>query len=191
MCRNCSRGGFRCAWPVQPRRNKAPGQSRPSSDTGSPPNSDEGSLSTTSNYNSTCIYSPDPIIPNRTIISSESAPLFDFLRTVFLRSLVHPMLNEKTVNFFIQESLQTALHIPCLMHSLLACCGAEFPVDDHDTRYRQLAEMHYGEAVAELRTDLDNIYPRDQGIFLLRTVLMLCIYEVCASILYSKTKRRY
>lgn len=82
------------------------------------------------------------------------------------------------MNFFIQEGLQTALNIPCLMHALLACCGAEFPVDDHDTRYRQLAEVHYAKAVAGLRVDLDNTYLGDQGIFILRTVIMLCIYEV-------------
>lgn len=175
---NCSRGGFRCAWPVQPRRSEDnPSQYRPSSDTGSPPSIDEGSLST-KNQHSICVYSPDPILPNRTIISNESAPLFDFLRTVFLRSLLHPMVHETTVNFFIQEGLQTALNIPCLMHALLACCGAEFPADDHDMRYRQLAEVHYAKAVAGLRANLDNTYLGDQGIFLLRTVIMLCIYEV-------------
>ena len=89
------------------------------------------------------------------------------------------MLHETTVNFFIQEGLQTALNISCLMHALLACCGAEFPVDDHDMRYRQLAEVHYAKAVAGLRADLDSGCPGDQGISLLRTVIMLCIYEVC------------
>ena len=90
------------------------------------------------------------------------------------------MVHETTANFFIQEGLQTALGIPCLMHALLACCGAEFPVEDHDLRYRQLAEVHYAKAVAGLRADLDG-YPGAQGISLLRTVIMLCIYEVCLS----------
>lgn len=62
------------------------------------------------------------------------------------------------------------------MDALLACCGAEFPADD--VRYRRLAEIHYAKSVVGLRADLASDNPHAHSMVHLKTVIILCIYEV-------------
>lgn len=124
-----------------------------------------------------CIYTPSPFTPYSSIISSESIPLFEFLRTAFLPTLIHPMSHPATIEFIKYEKLQSAFSAPFLMHALLACCGAEFPADD--MRYRRIAEGHYAKAIGELRAYLDSgTNSTVRPIVLLMAAIVLCIYEV-------------
>ncbi|KAI9041845.1 uncharacterized protein KD926_006390 [Aspergillus affinis] len=112
-------------------------------------------------------------------ITSDSIPLFDFLRAVFLPQLIRPTAQRTLIDLFSNESLAIALRVPFFMHALLACCGAEILVEGRhiQTHYQQLAERHYTKAVAGLRANLDtNLTDRD-GTVVLQTVIMLCIYE--------------
>ncbi|KAJ5706579.1 C6 zinc finger domain protein [Penicillium malachiteum] len=68
-----------------------------------------------------------------------------------------------------------ALDKPFCMHALLACCGAEIPTQDQ--KPRELARLHYTEAVKALRKNLNESNIQSQWIVTTLTVMMLCIYE--------------
>lgn len=62
------------------------------------------------------------------------------------------------------------------MDALLACCGAEFPADN--VRYQRLAQIHYAKSIAGFRVDLASDNPQAHSMVRLKTVIVLCIYEV-------------
>ncbi|KAB8216341.1 fungal-specific transcription factor domain-containing protein [Aspergillus novoparasiticus] len=112
-------------------------------------------------------------------ITPASAPLFDFLRAVFLPQLIRPMAHDTVIKSAADESLIMALRTPFYMHALLACCGAEIPVDDmcSQVHFQKLARMHYVKAIAGLRESLDSGILNAENTAIIRTSLMLCIYE--------------
>ncbi|KAB8230235.1 Zn(II)2Cys6 transcription factor [Aspergillus alliaceus] len=112
-------------------------------------------------------------------VTPASAPLFEFLKAVFLRQLVRPLAHDTVIESAFQESLALATRTPFYMHSLLACCGTEIPVDDIDTQehFQKLARVHYVKAIAGLRESLDSGMSDVQNTAIIRTSLMLCIYE--------------
>ncbi|GAB1200452.1 hypothetical protein APSETT444_009825 [Aspergillus pseudonomiae] len=77
------------------------------------------------------------------------------------------------------DSLTLALRTPFYMHSLLACCGAEIPVDDvySQVHFQKLASMHYVKAISGLRESLDSGMFDAANTAIIRTSMMLCIYE--------------
>ncbi|KAF7592266.1 hypothetical protein BBP40_000468 [Aspergillus hancockii] len=112
-------------------------------------------------------------------ITSASTPLFEFLRTVFLRQLIRPMAHDAVIESAAQESLMLAFRTPFYMHSLLACCGAEIPVQDLHAQvyFQKLGRVHYVKAIVGLRESLDNGRLDVNNTAIIRTSLMLCIYE--------------
>ncbi|KAE8382002.1 hypothetical protein BDV26DRAFT_288977 [Aspergillus bertholletiae] len=112
-------------------------------------------------------------------INPASAPLFDFLRAVFLPQLIRPMAHDAVIKSVTDESLMLALRTPFYMHALLACCGAEIPVDDMYSvmHFEKLARMHYVKAMAGLRESLDRGMLEAENTAIIRTSLILCIYE--------------
>lgn len=195
MCNNCSRGHLLCTWPsgslgglrrqnsvdVVSDQGACPDVSTtyPSSDLASLEYDGDG-LSQSASADGADSHRNDGWSSRMHLMSSvipaDSAPLFEFLRIAFLRSLVHPMTHEATVAFFSQEILKLAFSTPFLMDALLACCGAEFPADD--VRYRRLAEIHYTKSIVGLRADLASDNPQAHSMVRLKTVIVLCIYEV-------------
>ncbi|KAK1144095.1 hypothetical protein N8T08_005757 [Aspergillus melleus] len=112
-------------------------------------------------------------------ITADSIPLFDFLRSVFLPQLIRPTAQRALIDLFSNESLTMALRVPFFMHALLACCGAEILVEGRhlQTHFQRLAELHYAKAVAGLRASLHTDSLENDCTVVLRTVIMLCIYE--------------
>ena len=121
-----------------------------------------------------------PLICLSPAITPASAPLFDFLRAVFLPQLIRPMAHNTVIKSATDESLMLALRTPFYMHALLACCGAEIPVDDvcSQVHFQKLARMHYVKAIAGLRESLDSGMVDAGNAAIIRTSLTLCIYEV-------------
>jgi hypothetical protein len=117
-------------------------------------------------------------------ISPASTPLFDFLTAVFLRQLIRPMASDAVIESATQESLMLAFRTPFYMHSLLACCGAEIPVQDLHSQvyFQKLARVHYIKAIAGLRKSLDTGLLNVDNTAIIRTSLTLCIYEVSFSL---------
>lgn len=115
------------------------------------------------------------------VVAPESVPLFDFLRTVFLPQLIRPTAQRTLIDFFSHESLAMALRAPFFMHALLACSGAEILVEGThiQAHFQRLADSHYAKAVAGLRANLDTNQMESNGTTILRTVIMLCIFEAC------------
>jgi hypothetical protein len=109
-------------------------------------------------------------------LTPASAPLFDFLRERFLPQLIRPAADCRVIDLFSQESLSMAIKVPACMHALLACCGAEIPVQLDS--FRKLARFHYTQAVASLRQNLTQVGVGHGWLVTMHTVLMLCIYEV-------------
>jgi len=75
-----------------------------------------------------------------------------------------------------------AMYTPFYMHALLACCAAEYPVDDANGRARdefsRLSRKHYIRAITGLREALRTAEPNIHREGIIRTVLILCIFEV-------------
>lgn len=94
------------------------------------------------------------------------------------------MAHDRVIKSAADESLILALHTPFYMHALLACCGAEIPVDDmcSQVHFQKLARMHYVKAIAGLRESLDSGILDAENTAIIRTSLMLCIYEVSSYI---------
>ena len=111
-----------------------------------------------------------------------SNPLFDLLRTKWLRQLIRPLVYESLIELYYQESMAMAMYTPFYMHALLACCAAEYPVNDTNVNAREqfsrLSRKHYIHAITGLREALraDVANMNREGI--IRTVLILCIFEV-------------
>ncbi|OJJ31458.1 hypothetical protein ASPWEDRAFT_32090 [Aspergillus wentii DTO 134E9] len=119
-------------------------------------------------YTPSTLYSP--------AITPDSILLFDFLQMVFLRQLIRPMAHESVIERFNAEGLKLAFQTPYFMHALLACCGAEIPVETPH-HYRRIGETHYAKAVAGLRADLAAGDLQYKLTTMLRAVIILCIYE--------------
>lgn len=75
-----------------------------------------------------------------------------------------------------------AMHIPFYMNSLLACCAVEYPVDDANVNAREelsrLSKKHYIRAITGLREALAADEANIQRDAIVRTALILCIFEV-------------
>jgi hypothetical protein len=123
------------------------------------------------------------------VISPASSSLFDLLRTKWLRQLIRPLASGLLIESYHQESMAMAMSTPFYMHSLLACCGAEYPVDDVNARehFWQLSRKHYVRAITGLREALGASEPKIHKQAILRTVLMLCIFEVSSYCSTSQT----
>jgi hypothetical protein len=99
------------------------------------------------------------------------------MRAVFVPQLVMPTPDLRFQEHFTNHSLQMALHIPFFMDALLACSGAEFHVKD--VFHRRLADSYYFKALSGLRSSLSaNPVSQQAEIIALRTILLLCMYEV-------------
>lgn len=70
-----------------------------------------------------------------------------------------------------------AMQAPACMHALLACSGAEIPMQT--ANIQELSRYHYAKAVAGLRENLAQQGSAKIWLVTMHTVLMLCIYEVC------------
>lgn len=120
--------------------------------------------------------------PHDGIIPPGSGPLFDLLETKWLRQLIRPLAPGSLIELHHRESMAMALTEPFYMDSLLACCGAEYPGNNPhiEESFRRLGQKHYISAVAGLRKRLG---PDTSalGPAVVRTILMLCIFEVRGS----------
>lgn len=75
-----------------------------------------------------------------------------------------------------RQTLALAFEHPFCMHALLACCGAEIPIEKAE--FRELARYHYTHAVTGLRKILDDGPLQCQWGVTMLGIMMLCIYEV-------------
>ncbi|KAE8143609.1 hypothetical protein BDV38DRAFT_885 [Aspergillus pseudotamarii] len=143
------------------------------------PNSQNDYMMTPYSSSPSILNYTSPLICLSPAITPASAPLFDFLRAVFLPQLIRPMAHNSVIKCATGESLMLALHTPFYMHALLACCGAEIPVDDmcSQVHFQKLARMHYVKAIAGLRESLDSGIVDAGNAAIIRTSLILCIYE--------------
>lgn len=114
------------------------------------------------------------ILPSAII--NEDAALFDHMRSIFVPQLIRPTNDSKYVNDFTANSLQLAFHLPFFMDALLACSGAE--IKTNSSLQRRAAESHYIKALAGLRSHLANYNQQQAEVVILRTIMLLCIYEV-------------
>ncbi|OGM44995.1 hypothetical protein ABOM_005796 [Aspergillus bombycis] len=143
------------------------------------PSSQNDYTMTTHNSPPSILNYISPLICLSPAITPASAPLFEFLRAVFLPQLIRPMAHDAVIRSAANNSLTLALRTPFYMHALLACCGAEIPVDDiySQTHFQKLARMHYVKAIAGLRESLDSGMFDAANTAIIRTSLILCIYE--------------
>lgn len=109
-------------------------------------------------------------------VPTESGPLFDFLRTVWVNRLLRPTVQKYVREAFARDTLSLAMNIPGVLHALLACSGAEYPVEN--STFRRRGELHYNKAVAALRNALIVSDSRRHQLPALQAVLIMCIYEV-------------
>lgn len=134
MCNNCSRGHLLCTWPSESpgglrRQNSVDvvsdqgacpdvsshSSTYPSSDLASLEHDGDGLSQSAPSANADCHRNDGWSSRMRlmsSVIPADSAPLFEFLRIAFLRSLVHPMTHEATVAFFSQEILKVSFQHP-------------------------------------------------------------------------------
>lgn len=108
---------------------------------------------------------------------SHKSPFFEFMRAVFLPQLIMPTYDHGFIERFASQSLGEAFRFPYFMDALLACSGSEIMISDDF--HRNLAEMYYFKALRGLRTHLSgaSVSHRPE-IQVLRTILLLCMYEV-------------
>ncbi|KAE8406503.1 fungal-specific transcription factor domain-containing protein [Aspergillus pseudonomiae] len=146
--------------------------------TDTPSSQNDYTMTTQSSHSSILNYI-SPLLCLSPAITSDSAPLFEFLRAVFLPQLIRPMALDTVIRAAADDSLTLALRTPFYMHSLLACCGAEIPVDDvySQVHFQKLASMHYVKAISGLRESLDSGMFDAANTAIIRTSMMLCIYE--------------
>ncbi|RHZ45552.1 peroxisomal copper amine oxidase [Aspergillus thermomutatus] len=114
-------------------------------------------------------------LSSRKAVEATPSQLFDFLQTIFLPQLIHPVTKGAVNELVTRESLRWAFQSPFCMHALLACAAAEIPVNN--PQYRRMAELHYTKAVSGLRQSLIQTSGSSQWTVVLWTVLILCIYE--------------
>ncbi|EAW14966.1 Zn(II)2Cys6 transcription factor [Aspergillus clavatus NRRL 1] len=112
---------------------------------------------------------------NSPVLVPLNVHLFDYLQTVFLPQLIHPLAHGTFNEMVNREGLGLAFQHPFCMHALLACSAAEIPVEN--PQYRRMGQVYYAKAVAGLRLSLERSEPSDRWIVTLWTVLLLCIYE--------------
>ncbi|KAL2813440.1 hypothetical protein BJX63DRAFT_394443 [Aspergillus granulosus] len=113
------------------------------------------------------------------IIPLGSGLLFDLLQIKWLRQLIRPMASASLIELYYRESMRIAMHTPFYMQSLLACCAAEYPVDDINVRehFWRLSHNHYVRAITGLREALNAGQPKLHEEAIVSTVLTLCIFE--------------
>ncbi|BCS28114.1 uncharacterized protein APUU_61162A [Aspergillus puulaauensis] len=115
------------------------------------------------------------------VIPAASSQLFDLLRTKWLRQLIRPLAYDSLIELYHQESMAMAMYTPFYMHALLACCAAEYPVDDANGSAREefsrLSRKHYICSITGLREALRTAESNIHREGIIRTVLILCIFE--------------
>lgn len=104
------------------------------------------------------------------------ALLFDHARYIFVPQLIRPDVTKSFAEKYASESLQLAYNVPFFMNAVLACSGAELRADS--PYHRRLAEAHYTDAVTGLRKYLGGQNRPQIEALALRTVMLLCIFEV-------------
>ncbi|KAL3463496.1 fungal-specific transcription factor domain-containing protein [Aspergillus heterothallicus] len=112
-------------------------------------------------------------------IPSDSSGLFDLLETKWIRQLIRPLAYESLIESYHHDSMTMAFQTPFFMHSLLACCAAEYPVDGQSARdhFLRLSQKHYVRAITGLREALGPNTRQVPGDAIVRAILALCIFE--------------
>ncbi|KAL4862816.1 fungal-specific transcription factor domain-containing protein [Aspergillus spectabilis] len=186
-CENCARRWLTCIWP-SPTATAASDDIQPDfsmpmlspSPAGSPSIESIGiRVADTKRGLSNVTHEPTTVPSYAGVIPLASGSIFDLLRTKWLRQLIRPLASGLLIESYHQESMAMAMSTPFYMHSLLACCGAEYPVDDVNARehFWRLSRKHYVRAITGLREALRASEPKLHRQAILRTVLMLCIFE--------------
>ncbi|KAL3492461.1 hypothetical protein BJX62DRAFT_250655 [Aspergillus germanicus] len=108
-----------------------------------------------------------------------SNPVFDLVRSKWLRELFRPMASAPLIQSCYQQSMAMAMHTPFYMHALLASCAAEYPAYDRGARdyFHWLSAKHYVHAITGLREALGGSDSARRSITIASTVLILCIFE--------------
>ncbi|KAL5041789.1 hypothetical protein BDW71DRAFT_217431 [Aspergillus fruticulosus] len=187
-CKNCSRRWLQCIWPsptagaasdaiqVPPSMallSRSPAVSRPTESTGLGGRSGM-------ELSAPVLYPEPTTLPFYVgVIPTSSSPLFELLRAKWLRQLIRPLAAGSLIELYHQESMATAMSIPYYMHALLACCAAEYPVENVNAleHFWRLSEKHYVRAITGLREALSASGPITHSGAIIQTVLILCIFE--------------
>ncbi|KAL6238397.1 hypothetical protein BDW75DRAFT_201687 [Aspergillus navahoensis] len=185
-CKNCSRRGLKCIWPSptgasdgtqaahsMPLLSHSPAVS-PSTESTGPAGSSGIAVS------SSVLYPEPTTLPFYAgAISTSSSPLFELLQAKWLRQLIRPFAAGSLIELYHQESMAMAMSVPFYMHSLLACCAAEYPVENVNAleHFWRLSEMHYVRALTGLREALSASEPKIHSEAIIQTVILLCIFE--------------
>lgn len=102
--------------------------------------------------------------------------LFQYMREVFIPSLMSSSNAQQSSQELITDSLELAEQVEFFLQALLACSALEIKSDD--AIYRELAREYYTQAVSGLRTHLEGDDWKHVEFVALRTINLLCIYEV-------------